>query len=174
MPDISRRSILKLLMAVSTTLVIAPLAALARYLDVPYVFKPVKMQIEGASNMPNDSTLDFQWPTETRPFDTNLLIRDDAGNYAAFNRVCTHLQCYVNYDPKSETIQCPCHGSIYDAHTGEVISGPAPEALPEIVLEIDASGNVFAVNVVGQFGVGRPADPKSKKESGPIPTEKGD
>lgn len=153
-------------MVISTVLVIAPLATLVRYLNIPYVFQPVKAQIEGASTMSNDSSLDFQWPTPTRPFDTNLLIRDDTGNYYAYNRVCTHLQCFVNYDPVSETIQCPCHGSRYDAHTGEVISGPAPRALPQIVLEIDANGNVYAVNAIGSFGVGRTAtaDQESKKD----------
>jgi Rieske Fe-S protein len=170
MPSITRRSILKMLVAVSAALVIAPLATVARYLNIPYVFQPVKAQIEGAASMPNNSSLDFQWPTQTRPFDTNLLVRDDSGNYHAFNRVCTHLQCFVNYDPESETIQCPCHGSAYDPGTGAVISGPAPNALPEIVLEEDANGNVYALNAVGAFGVGRiprrSADREPEKGSG--------
>ncbi len=127
MPDISRRSILKLLLVVSAALVVAPLASVARFLNIPYVFQPVKAQIEGASSLPDNSSLDFQWPTQTRPFDTNLLIKDDSGKYHAYNRVCTHLQCFVNYDPESKTIQCPCHGSTYDATTGDVLSGPAPQ-----------------------------------------------
>jgi Rieske Fe-S protein len=164
MPNISRRSILKLLVVVSTALVVAPLATVARYLNIPYVFQPVKAQIEGASSMPNNSSLDFQWPTPTRPFDTNLLIRDDSGDYHAFNRVCTHLQCFVNYDPVSQTIQCPCHGSSYDASTGAVIGGPAPNALPEIVLETDSDGEVYAVNAIGAFGVGRLPNAETSQE----------
>ena len=160
MPNISRRDVLKVLIGLSTLLVLTPLAGLVRYLDIPYVFKPVKAEVAGASTMADNSALDFQWPTETRPFDSNLLIKDNNGNYCAFNRVCTHLQCFVNYDPSTETIQCPCHGSRFDAHTGDVLSGPAPKALPEIVLEVDPKGDVYAVNAIGQFGVGRTERPR--------------
>ncbi len=165
MPNFSRRSILKFLIVVSTALVIAPLATAARFLNIPYVFKPVRALLQGASTMENNSSLDFQWPTLTRPFDTNLLIRDDNGNYTAFNRVCTHLQCFVNYDPVSQTIQCPCHGSTYDPQTGEVISGPAPRPLPIIDLEIDENGDVYAVNAEGEFGYGRTASETSTATS---------
>jgi Rieske Fe-S protein len=170
MTNISRRSILKVLMVTSTVLVVAPLAALAEYLNIPYVFKPVKALIPRAKDMSENSSLDFQWPTETRPFDTNILIRDGSGNYHAYNRVCTHLQCFVNYDPDSRTIQCPCHGSKFDPNTGKVISGPAPKALPEIVLQTDQVGNIYAVNTVGQFGVGRV--PRGKVGEG-APQERG-
>ena len=154
MPDISRRTLLKMLLGVSAVLAIAPLTALARYLDIPYVFKPTKQLIQGAQDMPKNSAINFQWPTSTRPFDSDMLIKDANGKYNGFNRVCTHLQCMVNYDPNSETIQCPCHGSIYDSHTGEVISGPAPRALPTINLEVDSDDDVYAVNAEGTFGYG--------------------
>lgn len=154
MPDISRRTLLKMLLGASTVLVVAPLYALTRYLDIPYVFTPTKQLIQGGSEMPKNSAVNFQWPTSTRPFDSNTLIRDTSGKYNAFNRVCTHLQCMANYDPGSETIQCPCHGTIYDAHTGAVISGPAPRALPTIDLEVDSDGNVYAVKAEGTFGYG--------------------
>jgi len=155
MPNISRKFFLKLLLGISAALAATPLVALDRYLNIPYTFKPVKAEIEGASAMVNNSSLNFQWPTQTRPFDANVLIKDASGNYNAFNRVCTHLQCLVNYDPNSETLQCPCHGSVYDAHSGDVISGPAPRALPVIDLEVDSDGTVYAVNVEGTFGYGR-------------------
>jgi Rieske Fe-S protein len=155
MPDISRRSLLKILLGASITLTLVPLAALTKYLNIPYTFTPVKVEIQSATTMQNNSALNFQWPTQTRPFDSNILIRDPSGNYNAFNRVCTHLQCLVNYDPNSETIQCPCHGSQYDPHTGEVIAGPAPRALPVIDLEVDSDGSVYAVNAEGTFGYGR-------------------
>ncbi len=128
---------------------------LARFLNVPYTFTPVKAQVEGAASMLKNTSLNFLWPTQTRPFDTNLLIKDPNGNYFAFNRVCTHLQCLVNYDPTTETIQCPCHGSVYDARTGNVVSGPAPRALPTIKLQVDSDGTVYAEDAEGEFGYGR-------------------
>lgn len=154
MPDISRRTLLKLLLGVSAVLAVAPLSALTRYFDVPYVFTPTKQLIRGASDLPKNSAINFQWPTLTRPFDSDVLVKDANGRYNAFNRVCTHLQCMTNYDPGSETIQCPCHGSIYDARTGEVTSGPAPRALPIIDLEVGSDGEVYAVSSEGAFGYG--------------------
>lgn len=151
----SRRALLKFLLGLSAALAVAPLITLDHYLNVPYTFEPVKAEIEGAPTMPDNSSLNFQWPTQTRPFDTNVLIKDPNGNYNAFNRVCTHLQCLVNYDPNTLTIQCPCHGSVYDAHSGEVISGPAPRALPIIDLDVDPDGTVYAVDAEGTFGYGR-------------------
>ncbi len=155
MPDISRRSLLKLLLGASMALAAAPMITLGQYLNVPYTFTPVRMAIVGAADMPKNSSLDFLWPTQTRPFDTNLLIKDPKGNYVAFNRICTHLQCLVNYDQNSQTIQCPCHGSVYDAKTGNVVSGPAPRALPTIKLEEDSDGIVYATDAEGSFGYGR-------------------
>ncbi len=155
MPDISRRGLLKLLLGASAVLAAAPMLTLSRFLSVPYTFTPVKESVEGAPALPKNSSLDFLWPTQTRPFDTNVLIKDSKGDYVAFNRVCTHLQCLVNFDPGSQTIVCPCHGSVYDAKTGSVVSGPAPRALPKIKLEVDTDGTVYAVDADGQFGYGR-------------------
>lgn len=155
MPDVSRRTLLKLLLGASAVLAAAPMVTLARFLNVPYTFTPAKAEIQGAVSMSKNSSLNFLWPTQTRPFDTNLLIKDPKGDYQSFNRVCTHLQCLVNYDPNSQTIQCPCHGSVYDARTGNVVSGPAPRALPTIKLEIDPDGAVYAVDAEGDFGYGR-------------------
>lgn len=155
MPDISRRTLLKLLLGASALMAAAPMLTLSRFLSVPYTFTPVKASVEGAASLPKNSSLNFLWPTQTRPFDTNVLIKDPNGNYVAFNRVCTHLQCLTNYDSGSQTIVCPCHGSIYDAKTGSVVSGPAPRALPTIKLQVDPEGTVYAVDADGSFGYGR-------------------
>lgn len=155
MPDISRRMLLKVLLGASMVLAATPMLTLSRFLNVPYTFTPVKASIEGASSLPKNSSLVFLWPTQTRPFDTNILIRDPKGDYLAFNRVCTHLQCLVNYDQSSQTIVCPCHGSVYDAKTGAVVSGPAPRALPTIKVEVGPDGTVYAVDADGSFGYGR-------------------
>jgi arsenite oxidase small subunit len=152
---LSRRSLLKILLSISATFTAAAFLLLAEFFNPPFKFEPRKMKIDGAGNMLRNSSLIFQWPTDTRPFDNNLLIRDSVGNYCSFNRVCTHLQCYVNYDQGSETMVCPCHGTIYDSKTGEVISGPARKALPKIDLEVDENGDVYAVDAEGTFGDGR-------------------
>jgi Rieske Fe-S protein len=43
---------------------------------------------------------------------------------------------------------CCCHGSVYDlANAGKVIGGPAPRPLPMVVLDVDSSGDIYAVGM---------------------------
>ena len=77
------------------------------------------------------------------------------GDLYAYNRVCTHLQCLLNYDPGNHQIVCPCHGTFFDANDGTVITGPAPKPLPTIKLEELENGDIYAVEIVGEFGYGR-------------------
>ena len=39
--------------------------------------------------------------------------------------------------PAGKQLQCPCHGSVYDATTGAVLSGPAPRALDKIAVSVE-------------------------------------
>jgi cytochrome b6-f complex iron-sulfur subunit len=67
-----------------------------------------------------------------------IMIRTEAGDLKAFSASCTHLDCIVQYDPKSKQIICACHNGIYDL-TGKNVSGPPPRPLEE-----------FTVNVKGE------------------------
>jgi len=55
------------------------------------------------------------------------LAQPEAGKVVAHTAVCTHMQCLVQAAGKE--LHCPCHGSRYDAFTGEVLNGPATRAL---------------------------------------------
>lgn len=72
------------------------------------------------------------------------VIRPSESEYVAFSRVCTHEQCIVNYVHSAQQFQCPCHGSIYSAVTGEVLRGPAPLPLPKIRIIESTSGQLYA------------------------------
>ena len=58
------------------------------------------------------------------------------GEFKAFSATCTHQGCPVSEVTDGQII-CPCHGSIFDAETGEVLDGPAPSPLEpvEVVVE---------------------------------------
>ena len=58
------------------------------------------------------------------------------GEFMAFTAICTHAGCVVA-SVSDNTIQCDCHGSTYDAATGEVTNGPAPEALAEVPVSVE-------------------------------------
>ncbi len=38
--------------------------------------------------------------------------------------------------PAGNQFHCPCHGSVYDAFTGKVLSGPAPAPLASIAVKV--------------------------------------
>ncbi len=64
-----------------------------------------------------------------------LLAQPTAGEVVAFSAICTHQQCVVA--AAGERFECPCHGSAYDAATGEVLNGPALRPLSPIPVTVD-------------------------------------
>jgi glycine/D-amino acid oxidase-like deaminating enzyme/nitrite reductase/ring-hydroxylating ferredoxin subunit len=59
------------------------------------------------------------------------VFRDHNGKICRLSPVCTHLGCIVRWNAAESTWDCPCHGSRFKS-TGEVIAGPAEEALSPI------------------------------------------
>jgi Rieske Fe-S protein len=68
-----------------------------------------------------------------------IVSRPSASTVACFSAICTHQGCTVQ--PAGKQLQCPCHGSVFDAFTGAVINGPAPSPLPRIAVQVQG-GNV--------------------------------
>lgn len=63
-----------------------------------------------------------------------LISQPTAGTILAFTAICTHQGCTVA--PAGKEFECPCHGSVYNAATGAVISGPAPLPLAAIPIKV--------------------------------------
>jgi cytochrome b6-f complex iron-sulfur subunit len=63
-----------------------------------------------------------------------ILSQQNAGTITAFTAICTHMGCTVN--PGGAQLNCPCHGSVYNAFTGAVIQGPAPTPLGSIPVKV--------------------------------------
>jgi 3-phenylpropionate/trans-cinnamate dioxygenase ferredoxin subunit len=53
------------------------------------------------------------------------------GDLLAFSDICTHRGCNLSAGGEIEgtTIQCECHGSMFDMRTGEVVEGPAEDPI---------------------------------------------
>ena len=111
--------------------------------------------------------------------------KKDASAFVAFSKVCVHLWCSPNYNPRQctnssengfssasdcklhEQYECPCHGSIYKVPSGLAIDGPASlqapptNAIPMLTLSTDSDGflyiekPVWDVNHNGVLGYGR-------------------
>ena len=86
---------------------------------------------DGADKLPPGSSKPFRFGTKPA-----LLIHRADGTWAAFDAVCTHLGCTVQYQPAQEHFFCACHGGTYDAKTGEPIAGPPPKALRQFKVEV--------------------------------------
>jgi Rieske Fe-S protein len=71
-----------------------------------------------------------------------VVVTRSGARIRAFSAVCTHQGCQVN-KVSDGRIDCPCHGSVFDATTGAVVAGPAPSPLPPIPIEV-RDGKVFS------------------------------
>jgi Rieske Fe-S protein len=71
-----------------------------------------------------------------------LIAQPTAGQVVAFSAICTHQQCVVA--AAGDEFHCPCHGSMFDAATGDVIQGPALEPLTPIAVAVSGDRIVAA------------------------------
>jgi Rieske Fe-S protein len=71
-----------------------------------------------------------------------LIAQPTAGRIVAFSAVCTHQQCVVA--AAGDEFHCPCHGSMFDAATGDVIQGPALKPLTPIQVAVSGDRIVAA------------------------------
>ena len=63
-----------------------------------------------------------------------IVSRPTAGTVACFSAICTHQGCTVQ--PDGDKAVCPCHGSVYNALTGQVIQTPAPAPLAKVAVTV--------------------------------------
>jgi Rieske Fe-S protein len=70
-----------------------------------------------------------------------VILFRNGDTVTAHSAICTHMGCTVN--TKGAELDCPCHGSKYNAQTGAVLNGPAPSPLPEIKVTV-SGGSVVA------------------------------
>lgn len=100
-----------------------------RYLDSPVELAAslaavTEVTLQGAQKLEKGSVMLFKFGA-----DPAMLIHHKNGDWVAFDSVCTHLGCTVQYHPEEDQIKCACHGGVYDAHTGGNVSGPPPKPL---------------------------------------------
>jgi arsenite oxidase small subunit len=122
-------------------------------------------QLATVSNVVLNTPLYFNYPLDNQP---NMLVKlgvsaangvGPDGDIVAFSDLCQHLgcnpgfiakgqspQCQPSYQAPGPEMYCCCHGSKYDLlNSAEVIQpSPAPRAVPQVILEVDGSGNIFA------------------------------
>ncbi len=102
---------------------------------------PAGQAIGPARDVPVGQAASFQDPASGDPA---IVIQPQAGTFLAFDAVCPHAGCTVQYDPSAKIIVCPCHGSQFSASTGAVEVGPAASGLTRIAIAEGANGQLYA------------------------------
>ncbi len=170
--DESKREFLKAAAAVSAVLAIGGIASVMKSIVIPAVPEATpadfpKAKVSSLGELATGTTVIFNYPLDNEP---NLLVKlgrkaaggvGPDGDIVAFSQVCQHLGCIWGYVPPGgspavnpsyvatlPTGYCPCHGSVFDLTAGaKVIGGPSPRPEPQVQLEVDSSGNIYAVGM---------------------------
>lgn len=64
-----------------------------------------------------------------------IAIYNNNGTLHAFENICPHLACSVEWNDDEGVWDCPCHGSRFNVD-GSVLRGPSIEPLPPLTIEV--------------------------------------
>lgn len=82
--------------------------------------------------------------TDPKTGDPAVVVNLTGNNFVAYDAVCTHAGCTVQYDPQYKLLVCPCHGGAFDpAHGAQVMAGPPPAPLTQLAITVDKQGNIY-------------------------------
>ena len=83
-------------------------------------------------------TVPFTAPAPLPAGDPAVIVALADGTYVAFDAVCTHAGCRVEWDRADRLLVCPCHGAVFDPeHGARVLAGPTREPLAAIPIAVD-------------------------------------
>ncbi|MDG6906061.1 MAG: arsenate reductase (azurin) small subunit [Nitrososphaerota archaeon] len=172
--DGSRRNFLKAAVVVSAILAVGGVASVAKAVSNPTAGATTatsggfpKVKIANISDLKLNVPVNFNYPLDNEP---NILVKlgqkadggvGPDGDIVAFSQICQHLGCIYGFEAPGDSPDCNasyqasgpvgyccCHGSIYDLlHGAKVIGGPAPRPEPQVTLEIDSSGDIYATGM---------------------------
>jgi thiosulfate dehydrogenase [quinone] large subunit len=96
---------------------------------------PTNGAIAQVSKVPPNSSISFTIPSTNDP---GILVHLNNGQFVAYDALCTHAGCAVDYDPDSHLLLCPCHGGAFDpAQGGAAVQSPASVSLASVAIRID-------------------------------------
>jgi len=133
--------------ATIATAIAGGIAADAFSLEIGEAASPAmpRRRIGALEELKKRGAIDFAYPDKSSPARA-VLLRN--GEVVAFSLICTHMGCEVAYSRETESFDCPCHGSVFDAaRSGAVERGPAPRALPEIQVTSTKDDVLYAVGL---------------------------
>ena len=126
-----------------------------------------RVKVAELSDLMIDQPISFNYPLDNEP---NILVKlgtkadggvGPKGDIVAFSSICQHLGCIYGFQAAGSSPSCNpsykadrpvgyccCHGSVYDfLNEANVIAGPSQRPQPQVLLEVDSSGNIFATGM---------------------------
>ena len=98
--------------------------------------------IAEVSEVPINSAKAFVRAPTRQP---GVLVHLEDDSFVAYSAICTHEGCTVSYQPQSQRLACPCHGSVFDPARGAAVDvGPAQMPLRELQIEV-SDGEVYFI-----------------------------
>lgn len=78
--------------------------------------------------------------------DKEILIVNLDGKYHAIGNKCAHKGCKLSNGVLfEESVECPCHGSVFNVKTGKIIKGPTKK--PEPVFKVEVKEDQILVDL---------------------------
>jgi arsenite oxidase small subunit len=171
--DESKREFLKLGISLSALLAVGGIAAVSRSISSPAAttfgqqktFPKVK--VANLSDLVVNVPVFFNYPLDDEP---NMLVKLGSkasggagpdGDIVAFSLLCQHLGCVYSFIAPGSSPACKksfsssgpvgfccCHGSVYDLLSdAKVMAGPSQRPQPHVILDVDSSGDIFAISM---------------------------
>lgn len=172
--DESRRNFLKMAVAASAILAVGGIGAVAKSIterasasgQVTASGFP-RYMITNVSSLQTNQPVYFNYPLDNEP---NVLVKlgqaaergvGPNNDIVAFSLICQHLGCPYSFIPGGSSPGCNasykatgpigyccCHGSEFDfLSAAKVVGGPAPRPVPQVILDVDSSGNIYAIGM---------------------------
>ena len=67
-----------------------------------------------------------------------ILVVKTGTNIFAIRNKCTHMGCKLSSGKlEGETVRCPCHGSMFNVRSGEVVKGPVKNPEPSYTVTVE-------------------------------------
>jgi arsenite oxidase small subunit len=126
-----------------------------------------RVKVANLTDIKANAPIPFNYPLDDEP---NILVKlgqkaaggvGPDGDIVAYSQLCQHLGCVFGYTRPGSSPTCDssfttsgpvgyccCHGSVFDFAKGaQVVSGPSPRPLPQVILEVDAAGDIYATGM---------------------------
>lgn len=169
-----RRNFLKLAIMASSFLALGGIAAVLKSITNPASLEAAtgtsnfpRVKIAQIDDLQVGQPIPFNYPLENEP---NILVKlgtkalggiGPDGDVVAFSSICQHLGCIWEFEGAGNSPTCNptfkaegpvgyccCHGSVYDlASAAKVIGGPSLRPQPQVIIDLDNSGNIYAVGM---------------------------